>query len=53
VFALSVGRKRADLNTLGTAAAETTARAIVRAVLSARGWGGVPAFGELGELGKR
>ncbi len=53
VFALSVGRKRADLNTLGTAAAEATAQAIVRAVLSARGLGGVPAFGELGELDKR
>lgn len=47
VFALSVGRKRADLNALGTAAAEVTARAIVRAVLTARGLGGVPACREL------
>lgn len=53
VFALSVGRKRADLNTLGTAAAEMTARAIVRGVLTARGFGGVPAFSELGELGQK
>jgi len=50
VFALSLGRKRADLNTLGTAAAEVAARAIVRGVLTARGLGGVPAFCELGEL---
>jgi L-aminopeptidase/D-esterase-like protein len=43
VFALSVGQKRADLNTLGTAAAEMIAGAIVRAVLTAKGLGGVPA----------
>jgi L-aminopeptidase/D-esterase-like protein len=42
VFALSVGQKRADLNALGTAAAEVTAGAIVRAVRTARGLGGVP-----------
>jgi L-aminopeptidase/D-esterase-like protein len=53
VFALSVGRKRADLNTLGAAAAEVTARAIVRAVLTARGLGGVPGCGELGELANK
>lgn len=47
VFALSVGRKRADLNVLGTAAAEVTASAIVRAVLTARGLGGVPSCREL------
>jgi L-aminopeptidase/D-esterase-like protein len=47
VFALSLGRKTADLNTLGTAAAEVTARAIVRAVTTARGLGGVPACREL------
>jgi L-aminopeptidase/D-esterase-like protein len=46
VFALSRGRKRADLNTLGTAAAAVTAAAIVRAVKTARGLGGVPSCGE-------
>ncbi len=47
VFALSLGRKRMDLNTLGTAAAAVTAEAIVRAVKTARGLGGVPAASEL------
>ena len=47
VFALSAGRKTADLNTLGTAAAEATARAIVRAVRAARSLGGVPSRREL------
>lgn len=47
VFALSVGNKKVDLNSLGTAAAEVTARAIVRAVRSAKGLGGVPACTEL------
>jgi L-aminopeptidase/D-esterase-like protein len=47
VFALSVGQKRADLNTLGTAAAEVTTEAILRAVKTARGMGGVPSWSEL------
>lgn len=47
VFALSLGQRRADLNTLGTAAAEVTAEAIVRAVKMARGMGGVPSWSEL------
>jgi L-aminopeptidase/D-esterase-like protein len=47
VFALSAGRKRADLNSLGTAAAEATAKAIVRAVEAAQGLGGVPSCQEL------
>jgi L-aminopeptidase/D-esterase-like protein len=47
VFALSLGSKRADLNTLGTAAAEATAEAVVRAVEAAKGLGGVPACQEL------
>ncbi len=42
VFALSSGKRRADLSTLGTAAAEATAGAIVRAVETARSLGGVP-----------
>jgi L-aminopeptidase/D-esterase-like protein len=53
VFALSVGHKRADLTALGTAAAEATARAIVRGVLAARGLGGVPACRELGGLSRK
>jgi L-aminopeptidase/D-esterase-like protein len=53
VFALSVGRKRADLNTLGTAAAEATAEAIVRAVEAAQGLGGVPSCQELRGWGRR
>ncbi|MFB3923662.1 MAG: P1 family peptidase [Terriglobia bacterium] len=47
VFALSLGTKRADLNTLGTAAAEATARAIVRAVSAAKSLGGIPAAKDL------
>ena len=47
VFALSLGRKRADLNSLGTAAAEATAEAIVRAVEAAQGLGAVPSCQEL------
>ena len=48
VFALSLGRKRADLNSLGTAAAEATAEAIVRGVEAAQGLGVVPSCRELG-----
>ena len=47
VFALSLGRKRADVNSLGTAAAAATAEAIVRAVETAQGLGGVPSCQEL------
>lgn len=47
VFALSLGRKRADLNTLGTAAAQVTADAIVRAVKTAKSLGGVPSYSDL------
>jgi L-aminopeptidase/D-esterase-like protein len=47
VFALSLGKRRAELNSLGTAAAEVTAEAIVRAVEAARGLGGVPSCREL------
>ena len=41
VFALSLGRAKADLNALGAAAAEAVARAIVRGVTQARSAGGV------------
>jgi len=47
VFALSVGAKGAGLNTVGTAAAEATVGAIVRAVLTAKGLGGVPSYLDL------
>ncbi len=47
VFSLSVGQKRADLNTVGSAAAEVTAEAIIRAVKTAKGLGGVPSWAEL------
>jgi len=49
VFALSVGRKQAEVNTVGTAAAEATVEAVVRAVRTAKGLGGVPSCRELGE----
>lgn len=42
IFALSLGRERADLDTLGVAAAEAVAQAIVRAVRMAPALGGLP-----------
>jgi len=45
VFALSLGDREADINTLGVAAAEAVAEAIVRAVKLARSLGGVPGLG--------
>ena len=42
VFALSLGAQSADINTLGVAAAEALAQAILRAVKLARTLGGVP-----------
>jgi len=47
VFALSLGRKQAELNTVGTAAADATEEAIVRAVENAKGLGGVPSCREI------
>lgn len=47
VFGLSLGTKSADLNTLGTVAAEAVAAAIVRAVRAATSLGGVPALRDL------
>jgi L-aminopeptidase/D-esterase-like protein len=47
VFALSVGKKQAEVNSIGTAAAEAAAEAIVRAVEAAQGLGGVPSCQEL------
>ncbi len=46
-FGLSLGRKRADADAVGIAAAEATACAIVRAVQCARSLGGVPSWNEL------
>lgn len=47
VFALSVGRKQDDLNTVGIAAVEATIQAIINAVKTARSLGGVPSAHEL------
>ena len=47
VFALSLGDKRADVSVLGAAAAQVTAAAIARAVIMARGLGGIPGCKEL------
>ena len=44
-FALSLGDRQADMNTLGVAAAESLAQAILRAVKLAKPLGGVPALG--------
>ncbi|HLY16321.1 MAG TPA: P1 family peptidase [Bryobacteraceae bacterium] len=41
-FALSIGEARADVNTLGVAAAEAVAQAVVRAVRNAPSMGGLP-----------
>jgi L-aminopeptidase/D-esterase-like protein len=51
VFALSLGKKRADLSSLGAAAAEATAEAIIRAVEAAQGLGGVPSCQQLRDWG--
>jgi L-aminopeptidase/D-esterase-like protein len=45
MFALSLGGQRADINTLGAAAAEAVAEAILRAVRLAKTLGGVPGLG--------
>jgi L-aminopeptidase/D-esterase-like protein len=44
-FALALGTKTADINTLGVAAAEAVAQAILRAVKFAKTLGGVPGLG--------
>jgi L-aminopeptidase/D-esterase-like protein len=45
-FALSLGTLRADVNAIGAAAAEATARAIVRSVTQAKSAGGVPGLAD-------
>jgi L-aminopeptidase/D-esterase-like protein len=47
IFALSAGDKTADLTTLGTAAAEVVADAIVRAVQRAETLAGIPAIKDM------
>jgi L-aminopeptidase/D-esterase-like protein len=44
-FALSLGAKAADVNSLGVAAAEAVAQAVLRAVRLAKALGGVPGLG--------
>jgi L-aminopeptidase/D-esterase-like protein len=44
-FALACGELQADINTLGTAAAEAMAQAVMRAAQLARSMGGVPGLG--------
>ena len=50
MFAMATGHheKKTDITALGTAAVEVTAQAILRAVRSATGLGGVPSASELG-----
>jgi L-aminopeptidase/D-esterase-like protein len=45
VFALALGDHRADINSLGIAAAEAVVAAILRAVRSAKSLGGIPGLG--------
>jgi L-aminopeptidase/D-esterase-like protein len=47
LFALSTGRKPADVNIVGAWAAEVVAQAIVNAVRHARSAGGLPAMRDL------
>ncbi len=49
VFALSLGQKTSNLNTLGTAAAHVTAQAILRGVTTAKGLGGIPSATDLAD----
>ncbi len=48
IFALAIGRKKADVNLIGAFAAEVVAQAIVRAVTQAEPAGGLPATRTLG-----
>jgi len=45
VFALGIGDRQADINSLGVAAAEALSQAILRAVRTAKTMGGVPGLG--------
>jgi L-aminopeptidase/D-esterase-like protein len=52
VFSLSTGRRRVDVTIVGAFAAEVVSRAIVRAVGSAHGAGGLPAVRDLMPAGR-
>ena len=52
VFGLSLSRKKADVDSLGIGAAEAAAHAIARAVMCARGLGGVPSLQDLARMRK-
>ncbi len=47
IFALSTGRHKADVNIVGAFAAQVFARAILKAVYSAKSAGGLPALADL------
>jgi len=47
LFALSTGRKNAEVNLVGAYAAEAVAHAIVRATKAAEGAGGLPSWRDL------
>lgn len=47
IFALSLGKKKADVNLIGAYAAEVVAESIVRAVRAAESAGGCPALADL------
>jgi L-aminopeptidase/D-esterase-like protein len=49
LFALSTGSLEADVNVVGTYAADVVARAIVSAVLNAEPAGGLPAHASLSQ----
>ena len=47
LFALSTGKKKVDVNIVGAYAAEVVAQAIVRAVITAKAAGGLPAANDI------
>ncbi|MGH7410569.1 MAG: P1 family peptidase [Candidatus Methylomirabilis sp.] len=50
IFVLATDRVSGDLNTIGLAAAEAVAQAVVRAIKLATGFGGVPSFADLSRM---
>ena len=46
LFTLATGKRKADINIVGAFAAEVVAQAVVRAVLTAKGLGGLPGLGD-------
>jgi L-aminopeptidase/D-esterase-like protein len=46
LFTLATGKRKADINIIGAFAAEVVAQAVVRAVLTAKGLGGLPGLGD-------